>query len=227
MCALDARFLPLASGTAVDSWTDRSRSGNSPSATSTVRPTFTVNQIGGQPAVVFDGSNDKLDFALAIVSLSFSFVCAMKYTSENVIGFVLGQWASAQDGRSALAQNQASNGSAEPNKLNFFNSSQTSGAGSWGFCLEVSTASPLVASFTQTSGTENFKNYYNGANVDSCTISAQYTGVNTALGALSAAQTGTFDGGIGCASMFQTSIAPSLRKRLEHAAAFSFKIACN
>lgn len=227
VCALDARFLNLTNNTAVDSWTDRSANGNSPTESSTARPTFKTNEVGGQPAVVFDGAGNKLNFSSALWTLSFSSVFAFKYTAEDLIGNIFGQWASGQNGRSSIGVNQTSTGFALSNRVNFFNSTQTSGAGWSGFCLEATTISPTIISFTQNSGSENYKNYNKGTNIDSCTITAQYTGVNSSLGALSAAQTGNFDGAICSVSLFQSVITEPIRKRLEHSAAYSFKISCN
>jgi len=62
----DARYLTYADGTPMGQtttpWTDRTGNANATQTSSTQRPTFETNEINGQPAVLFDGSNDALNF---------------------------------------------------------------------------------------------------------------------------------------------------------------------
>ena len=61
---LDARYINQADNTAVSTWSDRSGNGfNAAQATPANQPTFQTAEIGGNPIVSFDGTNDNLTLA--------------------------------------------------------------------------------------------------------------------------------------------------------------------
>jgi hypothetical protein len=67
---LDARYINQADNTAVSTWSDRSGNGyDAAQATPANQPTFQTAEIGGNPIVSFDGTNDNLTLAGAVAYL--------------------------------------------------------------------------------------------------------------------------------------------------------------
>ncbi len=67
---LDARYINQADNTAVSTWSDRSGNGyDAAQATPANQPTFQTDEIGGNPIVSFDGTNDNLTLAGAVAYL--------------------------------------------------------------------------------------------------------------------------------------------------------------
>jgi hypothetical protein len=67
---LDARYINQADNTAVSTWSDRSGNGfDASQSTPANQPTFQTAEIGGNPIVSFDGSNDNLTMSGAVAYL--------------------------------------------------------------------------------------------------------------------------------------------------------------
>jgi hypothetical protein len=67
---LDARYINQADNTAVSTWSDRSGNGyDAAQATPANQPTFQTAEIGGNPIVSFDGTNDNFSLAGAVAYL--------------------------------------------------------------------------------------------------------------------------------------------------------------
>jgi len=227
---LDARFLAVAHGDPVSTWTSRSGS-NSPTGSSTTRPAFeSVSGLNGQPTVKFTAaSQHKLVFGSAVLTLSTTIITLYKFNTAATYQ-IIGQWAAGQTGRLLLSANQSDVGNQSANRHNWFNSTITEGGatgGGLGFLLDINKTSPALITYVQTTGSENTKNFSSGTLRDSGTATAVYTGQNTALGASSAAATGNFQGELARVEVLPLAATDPLRKRLEHAAAYSFKISCN
>lgn len=59
---LDSRYMTGTNGVAVDSWKNRANSSNNATSTGTQRPIFETNSLNGNSGVKFDGINDLLDW---------------------------------------------------------------------------------------------------------------------------------------------------------------------
>lgn len=72
---LDSRYLALNNNDAVSSWTNRANSSNNAAqATAANQPTYQTNQLNGNPAVSFDGSDDFVSWTAATVKFALA-VC--------------------------------------------------------------------------------------------------------------------------------------------------------
>jgi hypothetical protein len=80
--ALDSRFeFSVATGTAISSWVSRTGSNNASQATGGNQPLYTTNAINGQPAILFDGSNDFMTISSTITSNAVSLIAVGHKTS--------------------------------------------------------------------------------------------------------------------------------------------------
>lgn len=202
----DARFLALADNDPVSSWTDRSASANNATQTGSERPTFKTNQFNGQPGVQFTSAGSSW--------LSLSSEIAVAFTSETIV-----------------VDNRATN--------------QSSIA--FGVGVANNAAAVIIGSL--------FTNFYYvyGANGQGCDTSSIPTGSNiwcvspnsrilangTALSVTARSGTGFNANRIGrrsgqysnstfgCIAYFGSALSAAARKRAQHAAAYSFKIACS
>lgn len=176
---------------AVSQWSDKS--GNSRHAfqsTAANRPTVQLNSLNSLPGILFDGVNDFLAFASPIVGATHSLFILFKMTQESAFGVIFGQWAANQTGRYMWVTNQSSAGVVSSGTLNVFNSTATSGAGSFGFATGVSVLgnAVIIGSVSQT-GSEQWKLIKDGTEWDSATITSVYQGVNSSLGSINASAT--------------------------------------
>jgi len=224
---LDARFIDQADNTAVSAWPDRSANNHTIEQTASgSRPTFKLAQMNGNPAVQFDGSDDFLNGGdiLDILSNNLTMLCVAKRTS-GAGGALCGKSrADAQSGRYSLLR-----------ASNALNAIFTDGAARTVAVADTST-SPRI--YTQAVGraatnTLFFDGQQQGQNAALSGTTSYDTTNSFFVGAYQSAAGSTpplsglyHNGDIAQVVVFFSFNTP-LRKRLEHAAAYSFKIACN
>lgn len=220
LCALDARFLNLSNGTALDSWTDRTRNGNSPTQTSTARPTYNTNQINGSPAVDFDGSNDDLVATVASfdAGLSSTLLIAAKDTAggRTEIAVSSGDDTLNSNGIAVILRWTDNNA--------YYQAGDVNKRALWATTVGTTAVIAFVAGGSTQQGFEN--------NVSKGTASSQtgtYNRTKLYVGSGRGVSVNNryFDGKIGAVAFFNSVLSASVRSRAHHAAAYSFKISCN
>ena len=97
--ALDSRYgFSQADGSAVSTWEDRSSTNNDATqATAANQPTYETGEVGGQPAVRFDGINDFLSYGTSVFGYTSgaTVIAVVKATSgANEYGSVIGEHSS-------------------------------------------------------------------------------------------------------------------------------------
>jgi hypothetical protein len=230
---LDARYIDQSDNTAVSTWSDRSGNGYDATQTNgTFQPTFQTAEFGGNGVVRFDGSDDRL--------LANGAAGVLRNVNEGTL-IGVGRIADASaNARSliAFAYGTDTNG---PHRA-ILGSENASGYYAGGRRLDANSfQSALTSSYTQNriliksavfdwansdlfvflDGTQSASNTnFQTAGSTSDTNSASVT-----IG--SGANGQRLNGDLGQALAFNTALTASQRKRVEHAAAFSFKISCN
>jgi hypothetical protein len=218
--ALDARFLTgLSNNDPVSTWTNRTGI-NDVTASSTARPLFKSNSVNNNPALEFDGVNDRLvsgnvtffaDFILvAVVRLTRS----PNYSSINTL---------------ATKSDHTSTNNNRPGFYAYLTNNF------------ATTTNNFVSTEAWTGNTNSPQTIVNGLSVSptgaltvgtAAIVSNNFSNINTGsasplhIGA--EVRTGSRFGQMDLASLaYVSGSTASLRRRLEHASAFSFKIACN
>lgn len=214
--ALDARFLSASNDDAIETWTSRTGSNDATQATAAAKPTYKTNIQGGQPALRFDG-NDSLGFSANIISGTPSsgfavFVYKVDADPPGVIGRgpVLGQFGSSlQDNVWPWSDGKI---------YDDFGTNLRKVAGD---------PTPSLANMniiSQHSATNDFAIFINGSNFYSTTSNFVAWSSTQRIGASG----GYFLlGHIASAAFIPLKPTDAMRKRLNHHAAYSFKISCN
>lgn len=217
--AFDARFgLTMADGAAVDTWSNRTGTNNATQASSTLRPIYRAT--GGNantPAVEFDGSNDALGHSISITVAPNLIMVVAKRTGGNQF--------------STMAA------FTPPNTANFNTIyARWSTTANWGFVPGSSGQSILdeykicsaVPANTNTASSSTTM-WTNGANETTVTGS-RYAGDafdRRAIGCVQSTGGDPFLGSMSQVVAIPATLSDALRRRLERAAAYSFKIACS
>ena len=218
--AYDARYLTESDGTALQTWTDRAGGYNATEATSTKRPLVKTgaNGINGQTALQFDGTNDDLQAASVPLNTFITLVVCGRFTTAKPPFF---------------------EHSADTTPSNGFYFYGTNG-NSWEFCRGGSAhegtgtsgwfgAANAIGSLRY-DGSGRYRkdggtNIGNGINIGTSRTNSSAT---DALNICSRNRASGFgDGLLGTLAIYDGAASDAMLKRLEHAAAFSFKIACN
>ena len=213
---LDARFLTASDNDAIQTWTSRTGINDATQATLAARPTYKVNTSGGQPTLRFDG-NDSMGFSGNIISGTPDGFAAFVYkvdtdppTDVFLTGPVLGDFGTAgsanhwpfNDGviyDDFGTTDRKTAGNPTPSLSSFCIISQHSAAND--FVININ-GSQFYSTATNTVGWSN----------------TQLIGLSGAFFLL---------GNVGLVIFAPLKPTSSLRKRIDHAAAFSFKIACS
>jgi hypothetical protein len=209
---VDSRYITgLSDGNAVSTWSDRSRNGNNATqATAANQPTYQTAEQGGQPLVKFDGSNDTMSTATPVTTVTnnWALVSVAKTISGGRVHFSNGS-------NAGYAQTHDGEGAVEFGGL--------FGNVAWLQDGAAKTNQWIIQSMLRISGTTQI--WANGATTGTTFANAP----NTPSGAtwLGADSVGRQNCEISTAAVINVSISVSLRRRIEHAAAFSFKIACS
>jgi hypothetical protein len=229
--AYDARFgFSVADGTAISTWEDRTSNNNDASqATAANQPTYETNEVNGQPAIKFDGSNDWLTFARFDSTEAWTMAVVYRTTGSAAFqGVILVRQSSTNFDRLTFFINNNTDYGPLLVGSNI-NGTNTGKGGS----LRAGEWRVVFAEWVGggTSGSTFYRAYDDGTEI---------TLNNTGVGAINA----NLDSSIGCTTTtssyvnfwngFMASVAfgfvrpnASLRKRLTHAAGYSFKLACS
>jgi|LakMenE18May11ns_1017448.scaffolds.fasta_scaffold9569432_2 hypothetical protein len=219
---LDSRYIDQADNTAITSWADRSGNAyNAAQGDNTKQPTFQTNEIGGNGAVRFDGSNDSLQATSVILPCHIS---AIVVQSSTRTGSNLKFWfehSANTNSNSGCFFNGTYGGAWAYNR----NSGLTDGpsrdntdwiGSGWSIASHSYDGTGII--------------YKNGVLVSDVTFSGtarSNTDATQALNIGARNQASLFLNG----DIAQIVIVPvasnSLRRRLENAASYSFKIACS
>jgi hypothetical protein len=221
---LDARYIPQSDNTAVSTWADRSGNGYDASqATAAYQPTFQTAELGGNGVVRFDGSDDFLQGT------------PVAQGQAGATWLIVGK---GNGGRDAFFS-QGSSGVFTADVLFAINLDNTRlwqvNNGADGSYTAPSASGFVVQSiaFNGTlSGTDRLVCRINGTNTVTSTFTPPATtatgGTNFNIGTYIAAPAAWYLGGdVAVVTAIPSAPSTALRKRLEHAAAFSFKISCN
>jgi hypothetical protein len=229
--ALDSRYgFSQADGTAVSTWEDRSANNNDAEQTNAAnQPSYETNEIGGQPAVKFDASNDRLEFDRADPTEAWAILVCNR-TSANAFQapFAVKQAANNRTAFEVGLNNSATYG---PVIVGANGNNTLYGIGG---SLRTNEWRCLFPEWV--GGGSNGASFYqcrdDGAGVslaNSAVVGASTNSVPSLVGATTSGSSivSPFGGLIAQLAIGFTRPNASLRKRLEHAAAFSFKLSCN
>lgn len=223
---------------AVGTWTDRlSKTATQTQTSPDRRPVWKDNStdnINGWPVVVFDGSNDKLDTASITTqtALSFVSVCKRPWETAKYANIFGGGTYGATAGFSALTTGGTVNGWQNKDFMfagsGFQNGQNGRAIGSYG---AISNGNVQVISGVVSSSLA--RAWFNGERISTRSETTVTVPSRTAIfqvGGTTVASLGDDAGDFSIANLQfweSTELTSSLRKRLEHHAAFSFKISCN
>jgi len=223
--ALDSRFeFSVATGTAISSWVSRTGANNASQATGANQPLYTTNAINGQPALLFDGTNDFMTISTTITANAVSVIGVGHKTS-------LGSSANAAS-RFTSIWNTA-NGATAPGDYGATNSWTIFyySAAAWRSYRAGAEILNLAQGYVPTV----FGAVLDGSSVTGSIDGRTATGTtsSTALNSnqirLGAAPgiDGYLNGYIGYLVYFLSVLESPLRRRLERGAGYAFKIACS
>jgi hypothetical protein len=224
--ALDSRFISgLSDGDLVGTWIDRSGQGNNATQSGAERPTYETAEQGGNPIVNFDGSVDRMVCASFVSLTSSTIIAAGKSavtTGNDRNIFYFGNAGTLSPnfnwigiGRNLSTQQWVSG--------NYNNPADRSVVGATLF----NTAANIVTGVTNDGGTNRlFLNSIPEGSQPSVAININ-TSARPTVGRRGTDATGYWQGQVFSVALYNTSLQPSLRRRLEHATALSFKIPCN
>ena len=232
--ALDSRYgFSLSDGATISTWDDRSDTNNAIQNTSARQPTYETNELNGQPVVRFNASATAANCDEMVVSL------ATSVTSNALSWFTISKKTNAAlptttYSRILALNNGVNNDFGTTSGMVMLAQTEPTTAD-----LEIyrnSTSITLLAAnyntyyiFSATLNVTNVNSKRDGANSTNGTTSA--TALNSSkinLGGINYFTTDSFlSGDIALAIVIRSAVSDSLRKRLEHASAYSFKIACS
>jgi len=227
--ALDSRFeFSVATGTAISSWVSRTGSNNASQATGGNQPLYTTNAINGQPAILFDGSNDFMTISSTITS--------------NAVSVIAVGHKTAVGGSTASASRITSIWNTANNAQTVGDFSGTSGwvvfyyfPSQWRSYRNGAEILALTLGYVPTV----FGAVLDGASVTGSLAGTSATGTTSAtavnaneirLGSApytGSGSSGALNGYIGYLVYFLSVLTVPMRRRLERGAGYSFKIACS
>lgn len=216
--AFDSRYgFSQSDNTAVSTWSGRS--GTTISATQSSasnQPTYQTNEIGGQPVISFDGANDTLiHTANNNANCVWMVVAKIRSLQSSFKGFAAAG-PNNSDGTMILSRTNLSGGSGPWG---------TYVSGSFGVGSNTIPTNNVAYIFSMVdNGGSGGSFFLNGASDGSYVGNARGQSTKHIGGNLTDGQITASD--IGNVTLMPDITTP-LRKRLEHSAAYSFKIACN
>lgn len=210
LLVLDSRFITGLSDTdPVSTWPDRSRNANNATSTSTNRPTYKVNELNGNPILSFDGIDDKMSLLPVAAAGVWQSITIIKKsgTGKKLVGL-------ANSG--ALAPYTA---------MPWFNDGVFVGArNGWGTNATLTDAGAAHSIWYSAGTLSSVALGKNGADISlSYNLEGPYTGGFNQVGH----RKGSLASGEIAQILLFLELSNNLRKRLEHAAALSFKIPCS
>jgi hypothetical protein len=205
---LDARYVSASNGASVQTWSDQSgNSRDATQATSASRPTFVASAAGGQPALNFNGQ--VMTFASTI-------------PSDRPVSVIAVQWKNATNARIASLSNDANTYAAvDWSDGTIYATGRSVVAGSFG-SGNLTTAT-IFSTVTDSLDVV----FVNGSQRTRTQVAL--TGDAANFGTLGRTYgSGNFSNGrLAFVLAISSALTASQRKRIEHAAAFSWKISCN
>ena len=225
----DTRFISgLSNNDTVSTWSSRTGTNNATQSVLANRPIYITNRLNGNPVVQFDGSNDYLTFSRFDASQAWTIAVVYRNVGTATYqGVILVRQSSTNYDRLSLLINNTTDygpvgvGSNAP-------------AG-WGKGGSVREGQWRIVFGEWIGGGYDGSTYYRAYD-----DGAQLTLANMNVGGINAnltssigcstsdvAYTNFWNGFMGSVSFGFTTLSESLRKRVTHAAAFSFKIACS
>ncbi len=216
MC-LDARFLFLSDGNSVSTWTSRTGSNDVSQATASLQATFKTAIQGGQPVVRFvagDGTQDYYENGSFSLAQPFFATATFKATTATPAPYLFD--ATSNSNRVAMGH--------DPTGTDFGELFVYGGG-----------ANVVTENFDSRNTWHVVSGLYDGSNTKLYRAGSQVASGTTGSNSFSTIRLGQtwgtsnltgFDGDMAQVTIY-SGTNQSLRKRLEHAAAFSFKIACN
>ncbi len=232
--ALDARFITgQADNTTLETWTSRPVAAlNATQATSGQRPTYRNPSINGQPALVFDGSDDSLEFsgsALALTNGATGITALCVCQSTSVVDaiqypFFTSNGLSATANRFSIRTVDTSiqRTTASVRRTDADTNVVTTTAGSSANPIIAAISSDYAggsASCSVNGGTPTTVAFSSGGGVGPAT-----NALNMRVGAVNST-TGRLTGRVAALVVITPNPSASLVKRIRHHLAFSFKIA--
>jgi hypothetical protein len=221
---LDSRRISgLSDGNAVSQWNDASRSGwNVTQATGAVQPVYKTAIQGGNPVVRFDGADafnagDRLINSSVSASQTYSFVIVFQVSSADTTAAVI--FDSLNSVQSIVYRGRTTDSpdkfamNAGGSVLEWANTNNNWNVGSGQFSGSTS--------FGSLNGTKSTT-----ANISTNGLSGISVG-NLRGNPNPLVNNYSLNGDIGLIAIISTALADPLRKRLEHSAAYSFKLSCN
>ena len=225
--ALDSRFeFSVATGTAISSWVSRTGSNDASQATGSNQPLYTTNAINGQPAILFDGTDDFMTISTSITSNSVSVIAVGYKTSLG--------GATNSASRITTIWNTGDNS---------FNPGDYATTKAWAVLYYNTNA---YRSYRNSSEIWNIAQGYvpavlaavlDGSSVTGSVNGTTATGTTSATSLNSnqirlaaepqAGASGYLNGYIGYLVYFLSVLTAPMRRRLERGAGYSFKIACS
>jgi hypothetical protein len=218
---LDGRYgFAIADGTAVEIWEDRSANNNDATqATVASRPVYKTSIQGGQAVVRFtsgqhvSGTNTITNNVMTTLSL---------YKMNNASLAYARVVTTSKDGAAD------SNSTARP--IPILRNNGGNNVASWrnGALANIATATTDVWShFCSTFDGTNCVNRLNESTSATSASTGNFDINQYRMGIAFAGGSANLDGDIGNVSIFNAALSGSLRKRLQFASAFSFKVSCN
>lgn len=214
---------------AIGTWTDRG--GNAATqVTSANRPVWKTNDIGGQPSVTFDGSNDSLvtSSVTSVTGVSVIAVGKRPWTTSKFAPVVASNYGIG----AGIAFLHAGSGFFDwaANDFLWFGNGYNTGRAPRGIGPITAYSNGTVVVMSGVLSSSTARAWHSGARVSTRVESAG--SVPSTAATLNVGGTaGTSDYGdfsFGHISYWRnTAISDSLRQRLQHAVAYSFKVACN
>lgn len=207
VAAYDARFIAgLNDGDNVSTWTSRTGTNNATQSTVAKQPNYETNEINGNPVVNFTpANNDELSISITVpASATIIAVQRRNTTGIDTINFGGSRYSLWWFTDNVIYIAWGSNAFAT------FSPAQTN------------TGSFVITSTKD--GTTTSQVYINGSTFRAAIIPDASTNSFTTIGRIS---TSSNNGAIGNLCLLNSFASNALRRRLEHASAFSFKIACS
>lgn len=232
LVALDTRFgFTVSNGSAVSTWEDRTNNNNdAKQSTTTKQPTYSTNQLNGNPVITFDGTDDSLrtdTLSSSITSNALTFLSISNKTAQ---------------GASTAAYSRVfglTNGNGDDYNTNdaiTLNIGSGAGflAGDYYLYRSSATITQMAADYNQTclysftlDGANVKSRLNNASQVTGTTSSVSLNSNRLALAYLEGNNTGFLNGNLAVITLINSVVSDALWKRLEHATAYSFKLTCN
>lgn len=208
---LDARYVSASNGDSVQTWSDQSGNArNATQATSASRPTFVASASGGQPALNFN--SQVMTFASTVPSTRPVSVIAVQW--KNATGARIASLSNDGNGDGTYAAVDWSDGT-------IYAEGRSIRGGSFG------SANFTTATLFSTITNSLDEVFVNGTQRTRTQIAT--TGDNADFSALGRTYgiTNQSNGRLAYVIAIASALTASQRKRIEHSAAFSWKISCN